>query len=184
MPLEDRDQEIAKIVHNAMIRAGLTVADAPFLPTKPEANVESLDPVEGTQPTPEPLVPVLAVETSPPRTLDLSSYLPVVGVVLLSIALVVGITVLEPPRLIDAYDIFSTPLHVIPEWFMLPAFGIVLAAPAKILGLGAMSGVLLILFMLPVLPKFEKLVPQSYWVFRGLFVLLHVGVAALGFASM
>ena len=35
-------------------------------------------------------------------------------------------------------DPFATPLEILPEWFLLPAFEILRAVPNKLLGIGAM----------------------------------------------
>ncbi|WP_218080804.1 hypothetical protein [Anthocerotibacter panamensis] len=132
------------------------------------------------------LTPVSAeAKATPSRSAQLQPELyTIAGTVFWAVALTVALVVLNPPRLIDSFDIFSAPLHIIPEWYMLPAFGVVLAAPTKLLGLGAMSGVLLILFALPVLPKLEKYIPNGFFITRALFLLLHLGVAALGIASL
>ncbi|BAC89810.1 cytochrome b6-f complex subunit 4 [Gloeobacter violaceus] len=104
-------------------------------------------------------------------------------VVIASIGVALVLTVLEPPRLIEAYDVFATP-EVLPEWYMLPAFFIIKALPAKILGLAAMAGVVAGLFLLPLLPDLGKRLPGGRFLGRAAFVAIHLGVAVLGFLTL
>lgn len=171
--------QISDLVTQAMIRAGIsTQADSPLTTASTfamvydamnDAGLMDAPPID-ISPEPE-VAPVVVPEPT-------DSWLTVGSTVLFSIAVAVALVVLNPPRLIDSFDVFSTPLHVIPEWYLLPAFGIVLAAPSKLLGLATMAGVLGFLFALPFLPNLGK------WVARSAFVALHLGVVAIGWMAM
>jgi quinol-cytochrome oxidoreductase complex cytochrome b subunit len=181
-------------VRDAMIRAGLSQPDAPYV--EPTPIVAILDP-DVTPVTPRPSVnqtqrtPEMVVETTPQTNKSAQepvkfsgTFFDVAFTVFFCIAVATALTVFYPPTLGDVFNVFATPVKVLPEWYMLPAFGVVLAAPVKIIGLALMSGVLLLLFVLPFLPKLENSIPFGTWIFRALFVVLHVGVAALGYSSM
>jgi quinol-cytochrome oxidoreductase complex cytochrome b subunit len=183
-------------VREAMIRAGLSQPDAPNVEPIPTPLVAVLDPAIPSV-TARPLVnqtqrnPEMVVETTPPKNIQAQepvkfsgTFFDVACTVFFCIAVATALTIFYPPTLGDIFNVFATPVKVLPEWYMLPAFGVVLAAPAKIIGLALMSGVLLLLFALPFLPKLENSIPFGTWIFRALFVVLHVGVAALGYSSM
>jgi len=180
VPLDD--DALAELVQRAMVRAGLAKETSPTL-----TEAENSDPVVSAMAMSE-ASPDLVPDQAPFSLPVLPSLAPQVfgigATILFCIALTAALVVLEPPRLVDAFDPFTTPLHVIPEWYLLPAFGIVLAAPTKLVGIGALTGLLVVLFGLPVLPKVEKLLPGSYWALRGLFILIHIGVAVVGYLSM
>jgi len=42
-----------------------------------------------------------------------------------------------------------TPAHIVPEWYFLPAYAILRSIPNKLLGVLALFGALLVLFVLP-----------------------------------
>ena len=48
-------------------------------------------------------------------------------------------------------DPFATPLEILPEWFLLPAFEILRAVPNKLLGIGAMIAIPVGLATVPIL---------------------------------
>jgi quinol-cytochrome oxidoreductase complex cytochrome b subunit len=184
--------KVSARVREAMIRAGLSQPDAPEI--EPTPTVAVLDPA-ATSATPIPLAnqtqraPEMVMETAPQKNAQESikfsgTFFDVACTVLFCVLLAGALTVFYPPTLGDVFNVFATPVKVLPEWYMLPAFGVVLAAPVKIIGLALMSGVLLLLFALPFLPKLENSIPFGTWIFRALFVALHVGVAALGYSSM
>jgi quinol-cytochrome oxidoreductase complex cytochrome b subunit len=184
-------------VREAMIRAGLSQPDALEVEPTPAPmvtvlapavpSVTATPPVNQTQRTPE-----MVVETTPQKKNEniqepvkfSGTFFDVAYTVLFCIAAATALTIFYPPTLGDIFNVFATPVKVLPEWYMLPAFGVVLAAPAKIIGLALMSGVVGLLFVLPFLPKLENSIPFGTWVFRALFAVLHVGVAALGYSSM
>jgi cytochrome b6-f complex subunit 4 len=195
------EPKVSDMVREAMIRAGLSQPDAPEIesapsiamlnpsvaPASPVTLIEPERPVNQTERTPE-----MVMEPAPqPTTQNVQEPVKFSGTffdvgltVLFCIVLAAALTVLYPPTLGDIFNVFATPVKVLPEWYMLPAFGVVLASPAKIIGLTLMAGVPLFLFALPFLPKLENSIPLGTWIFRGLFVALHVGVAALGYSSM
>ena len=185
------ETKVSDRVREAMIRAGLSQPDPPEV--EPTPTVAVLDPAV-TFVTPRPLgnqterTPEMVMETTPQNAQEpikfSGTFFDVACTVLFCIALAAALTVFYPPTLGNVFNVFATPVKVLPEWYMLPAFGVVLASPSKIIGLALMSGVLLLLFALPFLPKLENSIPFGTWIFRALFVALHIGVAALGYSSM
>ncbi len=187
------ETQVSNRVREAMIRAGLSQPDAPQ--TQPVPNVPT--PLAAVlEPTVMAELPVNQVERTPKMVMETTpqnaqepikfsrTFFDVACTVLFCVVFAAALTVFYPPTLGDIFNVFATPVKVLPEWYMLPAFGVVLASPMKIIGLALMSGVPLLLFALPFLPKLENSIPFGTWIFRGLFVLLHVGVAALGYSSM
>ncbi len=100
-------------------------------------------------------------------------------VALACIALTLVLTILQPPRLVDMFDVFATP-EVLPEWYMLPAFAIIKAMPTKLIGLMVMSTIPASLFALPLLPNLDKYLPGGGVTARVIFTAIHLGVLALG----
>ena len=87
-------------------------------------------------------------------------------------------------------DPLSTPAHIVPEWYFLPFYAILRAftvdfigIPAKLLGVAAMFGSILILALLPWLDrskvrsaKYRPIYKQFYWIFVfDCFLLGYVG---------
>jgi len=77
----------------------------------------------------------------------------------------------EPDNYIPANPLV-TPPHIVPEWYFLPFYAILRAIPDKLLGVIAMFGSILILFVLPWLDtskvrsaRFRPLYRQFFWVF-------------------
>ncbi len=54
-----------------------------------------------------------------------------------------------PTEVGEPADPFSTPLEILPEWFLLPTFQILRAVPNKVVGIGGMASVPTILLSLP-----------------------------------
>ena len=84
----------------------------------------------------------------------------------------------HPENYIPA-DPFVTPEHIIPEWYFLPFYAILRAIPFKLLGVVAMLGSILILFVLPWLDtckvrscRFRPIYKQFYWIFIFNFIVL------------
>lgn len=185
------ETKVSDRVREAMIRAGLSQPDGPEV--EPAPSIAVLDPAV-TSVTPSPLtnqterISEMVLETTPQNAQEpikfSGTFFDVVCTILFCVVLAAALTVFYPPTLGDVFNVFATPVKVLPEWYMLPAFGVVLASPTKIIGLALMSGVLLLLFALPFLPKLENSIPFGTWIFRALFVALHVGVAALGYSSI
>ncbi|PZP40610.1 MAG: cytochrome b [Pseudomonas fluorescens] len=76
-------------------------------------------------------------------------------------------------------DPLVTPAHIVPEWYFLPFYAILRAIPIKELGVVAMFGSILVLFVLPWLDRhpvrsarFRPIYKQVYWLFILNFVLL------------
>jgi quinol-cytochrome oxidoreductase complex cytochrome b subunit len=66
----------------------------------------------------------------------------------------------------------STPVHIVPEWYFLPYYAILRAIPDKLLGVVAMFGSILILFVLPWIDRspvrsatFRPIYKQFFWIF-------------------
>jgi len=77
----------------------------------------------------------------------------------------------EPDNYIPA-DPLVTPPHIVPEWYFLPYYAILRSIPDKLLGVIAMFGSILILFVLPWLDrspiksgKFRPIFKQMFWLF-------------------
>ena len=73
----------------------------------------------------------------------------------------------------------STPAHIVPEWYFLPYYAILRAIPDKLLGVIAMFGSILILFVLPWIDrspvrsaKFRPIYKQFFWIFLADCILL------------
>ncbi len=77
----------------------------------------------------------------------------------------------EPDNYIQA-DPLVTPAHIVPEWYFLPFYAILRSIPDKLIGVIAMFGSILILFVLPWLDrspvrsaKFRPIYKQFFWIF-------------------
>ena len=70
---------------------------------------------------------------------DLLYIFPVV--ILGTIAILVGLGVLEPYAVGEPADPFATPLEILPEWYLFPTFNILRILPNKLLGIAAMAAV-------------------------------------------
>ncbi|MGQ0662509.1 MAG: cytochrome b [Pseudomonadota bacterium] len=77
----------------------------------------------------------------------------------------------EPENYIPANPLV-TPPHIVPEWYFLPYYAILRAIPNKLIGVLAMFGSILILFLLPWLDtsrvrsaRFRPLYRVFFWVF-------------------
>jgi quinol-cytochrome oxidoreductase complex cytochrome b subunit len=68
-----------------------------------------------------------------------------------------GVLVFYYPNLLSHPDNYvkanpySTPKHIVPEWYFLPFYAILRSVPNKLLGILAMFGSILILFILPLI---------------------------------
>lgn len=67
-------------------------------------------------------------------------------------------------------DPLKTPLHIVPEWYLLPFYAILRAVPSKIGGVVLMFGAIAVLFILPWLDtskvrsaRFRPLYKQFFW---------------------
>ncbi len=94
----------------------------------------------------------------------------------------------EPENYIPA-DPFLTPAHIVPEWYFLPFYAILRAVPdiwfipAKLAGVIAMLGSLLILFALPWLDTSKVRSARFRPIYKQVFWILVVDCIALGWAG-
>jgi ubiquinol-cytochrome c reductase cytochrome b/c1 subunit len=77
----------------------------------------------------------------------------------------------------------QTPSHIVPEWYYLPFYAILRAIPDKLMGVVAMFGSILVLFVLPWLDTsrvrsgaYRPIFKQFFWI----FVLVCIGLGYLG----
>ncbi|WP_421654573.1 cytochrome b6-f complex subunit IV [Leptothermofonsia sp. ETS-13] len=73
-----------------------------------------------------------------------------------TIALCVGLAVLDPAMVGEPADPFATPLEILPEWYLYPVFQILRSVPNKLLGVMLMSAVPLGLILVPFIESVNK----------------------------
>ena len=73
-----------------------------------------------------------------------------------------------------------TPTHIVPEWYFLPFYAILRAIPDKLLGVVAMFGSLLILFVLPWLDTSKVRSATFRPIYKGLYWLFFADCMILG----
>lgn len=88
----------------------------------------------------------------------------------------------HPDNYIPA-DPLQTPPHIVPEWYFLPFYAILRSIPDKLLGVVAMFGSILILFVLPWLDRSPVRSGRFRPIFRQFFVLLVIDVLVLGWVG-
>ncbi|MFM9976882.1 MAG: cytochrome bc complex cytochrome b subunit [Sphingomonadaceae bacterium] len=94
----------------------------------------------------------------------------------------------HPDNYIEANPL-STPAHIVPEWYFLPFYGILRAftvdfiLPAKLWGVLAMFGSILVLFFLPWLDTSPVRSGHYRPLFRKFFYLMVVSVLVLGYCG-
>jgi quinol-cytochrome oxidoreductase complex cytochrome b subunit len=73
----------------------------------------------------------------------------------------------------------ATPLHIVPEWYLLPFYAILRAVPSKLLGVMAMFSSIFVLFLLPWLDtspvrsaRYRPIFRQFFWILVADCVLL------------
>ncbi len=113
---------------------------------------------------------------------DLLYIFPVV--ILGTIALNVGLAVLDPAMVGEPADPFATPLEILPEWYLYPVFQILRSVPNKLLGVVLMAAVPLGLIVVPFIESvnkfqnpFRRPVAMAVFLF-GTLVTLWLGVGA------
>ena len=92
----------------------------------------------------------------------------------------------HPDNCIPA-DPMETPKHLVPEWYFLPFYAILRSIPHKALGISAMLGSILVLFLLPFTytgyirnTTYRPIFKIFYWIFISDFlILLWVGQAPI-----
>ncbi|MCL2924228.1 MAG: cytochrome b6-f complex subunit IV [Trichodesmium sp. MAG_R04] len=73
-----------------------------------------------------------------------------------TIALCVGLAVLDPAMVGEPANPFATPLEILPEWYFWPVFQILRVVPNKLLGIVAMASIPLGLILVPFIESVNK----------------------------
>jgi len=113
---------------------------------------------------------------------DLIYVFPVV--ILGTIALCVGLAVLDPAVIGEPSNPFATPLEILPEWYLWASFQILRVLPNKLLGIAGMASIPLGLMLIPFIESVNKFQnpfrrPVATAVFLvGTFVTIWLGVGA------
>jgi cytochrome b6-f complex subunit 4 len=113
---------------------------------------------------------------------DLLYVFPVV--IMGTIALCIGLAVLDPAMVGEASNPFATPLEILPEWYLWPVFQILRTVPNKLLGVVLMGSVPLGLILVPFIESvnkfqnpFRRPVAMAVFLF-GTLVTLYLGIGA------
>ncbi|MBD1912886.1 MULTISPECIES: cytochrome b6-f complex subunit IV [unclassified Leptolyngbya] len=85
---------------------------------------------------------------------DLLYIFPVV--ILGTIACVVCLAVLDPAVVGEPANPFATPLEILPEWYLYPAFQILRVVPNKLLGISLQTAIPLGLMLIPFIESVNK----------------------------
>ncbi|HEY9850880.1 MAG TPA: cytochrome b6-f complex subunit IV [Leptolyngbyaceae cyanobacterium] len=105
-------------------------------------------------------------------------------VIMGTIALCIGLAVLDPAMVGEPSNPFATPLEILPEWYLYPVFQILRTVPNKLLGVLLMSAVPLGLILVPFIENVNKFQnpfrrPVATTVFLiGTLVTLYLGIGA------
>jgi cytochrome b6-f complex subunit 4 len=101
-----------------------------------------------------------------------------------SIALCVGLAVMDPALVGEPANPFATPLEILPEWYLYPVFNILRLVPNKLLGVVLMASVPLGLFLVPFIENvnkfqnpFRRPVATAVFLF-GTVVTMYLGIGA------
>ena len=113
---------------------------------------------------------------------DLLYIFPVV--IMGSIALCIGLAVLDPATVGEPSNPFATPLEILPEWYLWPVFQLLRTVPSKLLGVVLMGSVPLGLILVPFIESvnkfqnpFRRPVAMAVFLFGTLFT-LYLGIGA------
>jgi cytochrome b6-f complex subunit 4 len=113
---------------------------------------------------------------------DLLYIFPVV--IMGSIALCVGLAVVDPAMIGEPANPFATPLEILPEWYLYPVFQILRTVPNKLLGVVLMGSVPLGLILIPFIENvnkfqnpFRRPVATAIFLFGTLFT-IYLGIGA------
>ena len=105
-------------------------------------------------------------------------------VIMGTIALVVGLAVLDPALVGEPANPFATPLEILPEWYLYPVFQILRVVPNKLLGIALQTLIPLGLMLIPFIESvnkfqnpFRRPVAMSVFLF-GTAVTLYLGIGA------
>ncbi|WP_448514628.1 cytochrome b6-f complex subunit IV [Parathermosynechococcus lividus] len=113
---------------------------------------------------------------------DLLYIFPVV--IMGTIALVIGLAVMDPAMIGEPADPFATPLEILPEWYLYPTFQIFRVVPNKLLGVLMNATIPLGLMLIPFIESINKFQnpfrrPVAMTVFLfGTVVTLWLGIGA------
>lgn len=113
---------------------------------------------------------------------DLLYVFPVV--IMGSIALCIGLAVLDPAVVGEPANPFATPLEILPEWYLWPVFQILRTVPNKLVGVVLMGSVPLGLILVPFIENVNKFQnpfrrPVAMTVFLlGTLITLYLGIGA------
>lgn len=106
-------------------------------------------------------------------------------VIMGTIALVVGLAVLDPAMVGEPANPFATPLEILPEWYLYPTFQILRVIPNKLLGIVAQGAIPMGLMLVPFIENvnkfqnpFRRPVATAVFLF-GTVVTLWLGAGAL-----
>ncbi|HIK24787.1 MAG: cytochrome b6-f complex subunit IV [Thermosynechococcus sp. Uc] len=113
---------------------------------------------------------------------DLLYIFPVV--IMGTIALVIGLAVMDPAMVGEPADPFATPLEILPEWYLYPTFQIFRVVPNKLLGVLMNASIPLGLMLIPFIENvnkfqnpFRRPVAMTVFLF-GTLVTLWLGIGA------
>jgi cytochrome b6-f complex subunit 4 len=113
---------------------------------------------------------------------DLIYVFPVV--ILGTLALCVGLAVLDPAMMGEPSNPFATPLEILPEWYLWASFQILRVLPNKLLGIAGMASIPLGLMLIPFIEgvnkfqnPFRRPVATAVFLF-GTFVTIWLGIGA------
>ncbi len=105
-------------------------------------------------------------------------------VIMATIALIVGLAVLDPAMVGEPANPFATPLEILPEWYLYPVFQILRVVPNKLLGIGLQTLIPLGLMLIPFIENvnkfqnpFRRPVAMSFFLFGTAFT-LWLGIGA------
>ena len=85
---------------------------------------------------------------------DLLYIFPVV--IMGTIALCIGLAVLDPALVGEPSNPFATPLEILPEWYLYPSFQLLRVLPNKLLGIAATGAIPLGLILIPFIESVNK----------------------------
>jgi len=85
---------------------------------------------------------------------DLLYMFPVV--IMATIALCIGLAVLDPAMVGEPSNPFATPLEILPEWYLYPSFQLLRVLPNKLLGIAATGAIPLGLILIPFIENVNK----------------------------
>ncbi|MEN9240580.1 MAG: cytochrome b6-f complex subunit IV, partial [Thermostichales cyanobacterium SZTDM-1c_bins_54] len=101
-----------------------------------------------------------------------------------TIGMVVALAVMEPAGIGEPANPFATPLEILPEWYLYPAFHLLRIAPNKLLGIALMSSIPVGLLAVPFIENVNKFQnplrrPVATTVFLiGTLVTIYLGIGA------